>query len=946
MMGRKQLEDMVGRFGADVPGLAEELKRRASALVPEKAAAVDLGYLDPIGIPFGLARSVEVDESEVVPERIVAAFIGARPVARVRDNQVTTEFLGPAAPQWAPAILLAKPLLDRAVPAVGRIELSNSDAPWAGTGWLIAPGIIVTNRHVAEAFVQRDLERSAFVFKPGLLHGPISADIDFLEEENRSDAAQHPITSVLWIAPREEADVAFLRVTAAAGGPPLPNPVGIGTDGVVEDLIAAIGYPARDPAIRDQAVVTRIFGDDVYEKKRLAVGKITGVSGNSLRHDCSTLGGNSGSVLISLQTGLAVGLHRGGLLDDSANVAVTAAHVDTLLKRALSRDAPSREPPAMEPCGSAQLSGATTMVDGGYKLTFNIPIEITVRLGAPFPQVNVSAPLVKVASQGNLFETALSVADKELRSGPGVLSVRAGYRFKDGWITDERVIVVEVREKLEFDELQRRGMAPLPHQILGVGVDVRTAAVPTQLEALGVDMIALERPGTPGRYQEPPGFDDPRSEMFLGRVTGRMDAVFHVSPDAGFKNLGPFIGRVTDKLTATMYEWDEGNHISDAILAMMQTPTRTLKMVTQRRGVANGPGTESAVLALQTALGGRFEHVWASVAGPKRLIPGFYHIKVASRDGKEVWLSSGNWKTSNQPQDPRMPGALEESNREWHAIIRNERLATLFQKYIDFDFAEATRVGLEAEEAPAFQDVELFVPDLGEALAHEAPPSPTYEAELRLENEELDILPLLTPDRDARGRRAFMFVATQLVKRATKSLYIQNQAFNLTEDNNTEFEEFFRAVKEKQASIDTVRIIMRDASDYPGADSVADQQRLIERLKQFGIDTSKRALRLQSSCHTKGIIVDSKEVLLGSQNLTNGGSLFNRDASLLVRTPKVAAFFEKVFLYDWQNLAHNDARARLGGIRCAGVGEETPAGFRRVRLSALLDGRVDMMESG
>jgi hypothetical protein len=39
--------------------------------------------------------------------------------------------------------------------------------------------------------------------------------------------------------------------------------------------------------------------------------------------------------------------------------------------------------------------------------------------------------------------------------------------------------------------------------------------------------------------------------------------------------------------------------------------------------------------------------------------------------------------------------------------------------------------------------------------------------------------------------------------------------------------------------------------------------------------------------------------MLGSHNLTNEGALYNRDASLLVRDPAVAAYFEKVFLFDW-----------------------------------------------
>ena len=57
--------------------------------------------------------------------------------------------------------------------------------------------------------------------------------------------------------------------------------------------------------------MTAIFGD-VYDKKRLAPGQVTAVAADQLCHDCSTLGGNSGSVLLDFATGEAVGLHFAG----------------------------------------------------------------------------------------------------------------------------------------------------------------------------------------------------------------------------------------------------------------------------------------------------------------------------------------------------------------------------------------------------------------------------------------------------------------------------------------------------------------------------------------------------------------------------------------------------------------------------------------------------------
>jgi len=147
-------------------------------------------------------------------------------------------------------------------------------------------------------------------------------------------------------------------------------------------------------------------------------------------------------------------------------------------------------------------------------------------------------------------------------------------------------------------------------------------------------MPELEAVPKPGVYKEPP-------ELQLDPVTDeRIKAIFHISPDSGWPNLRDFFGRIKQNLTATIYEWD-AEHISDALYNAIHSKNGHLKMVTQK------PGTQAAVKDMQLKLGENFEHIWAS-AGPGKIVPSAYHIKVATRDSEEFWLSSGNWKDSNQ----------------------------------------------------------------------------------------------------------------------------------------------------------------------------------------------------------------------------------------------------------------------------------------------------------
>ena len=85
-----------------------------------------------------------------------------------------------------------------------------------------------------------------------------------------------------------------------------------------------------------------------------------------------------------------------------------------------------------------------------------------------------------------------------------------------------------------------------------------------------------------------------------------------------------------------------------------------------------------------------------------------------------------------------------------HAIIKNHKLAQCFEEYIKWDFQEAQRVPLDEAPEPAWPDV--FVPV---EVTPERVGAGKYFDPLIIDR-ELDVTPLLTPDRDSRGKRMFM----------------------------------------------------------------------------------------------------------------------------------------------------------------------------------------------
>jgi endonuclease G len=90
-----------------------------------------------------------------------------RPVLAIKDNDTQLVFIDSADSEiWQARLKKAKPLLDEAIRAVGRIDIAGGQLSWVGTGWLVAENMLVTNRHVAREFATRKGDR--FTFMTGL----------------------------------------------------------------------------------------------------------------------------------------------------------------------------------------------------------------------------------------------------------------------------------------------------------------------------------------------------------------------------------------------------------------------------------------------------------------------------------------------------------------------------------------------------------------------------------------------------------------------------------------------------------------------------------------------------------------------------------------------------------------------------------------------------------
>jgi endonuclease G len=327
-----------------------------------------------------------------------------RPVLAIVGNAPRLDFNDSESAVWRARLQASGAHLTRAAQAVGRIEVTGlSGYSYVGTGWLVDRNTVVTNRHVALAFGRRSGAR--FTFKQGSRARPMTAAIDFLEETGRAAEREFPVVEILHIEDESGPDFALLRVENRSGTHALAPPIPLAAAPVKpEQQVAVIGYPARDSRVADAQLMQSIFGD-VYDKKRLAPGQVTKAQKNVVFHDCSTLGGNSGSVVLDLATGQAVGLHFAGRFLE-ANYAVPASVVAARVEQVL-RPKPGR-PPARPPHGSPPgkpAAGQTTPAGttSPELIIESVPADYVGRAGYAPAFVGPKIPLPAVRNKRDIL---------------------------------------------------------------------------------------------------------------------------------------------------------------------------------------------------------------------------------------------------------------------------------------------------------------------------------------------------------------------------------------------------------------------------------------------------------------------------------------------------------------------------------------------------------------
>ncbi|HLG57661.1 MAG TPA: phospholipase D-like domain-containing protein [Vicinamibacterales bacterium] len=901
------------------PDLHRELSARFDNLVSSPGNAFRLE-----AAASGL-RGIEADD--IAFETIVRE---GRPAFLIKDRQIVYQdaLIEASAKQIVARLKGAAGLLGSVIPLVGRIDVANfpGNATYVGTGWLVDRDIVVTNRHVADLIAQRD--GAHYRFRPGRFGDDMVVSLDSRHELGVTEAASVPVRRVLWIeSEARKADIAFLQIGSGSvveGRPPF---IPLADADVAENThVAVVGYPARAPAhiIPDQAWMDRIY-NGTYDIKRIAPGLVGKASRGWATHDCTTLGGNSGSVVLDMKTGRAVALHFAGLYMVE-NYAVPASMMRQYLKtRPWHGGTPSpvprprpAPPEAPEDKKTTVAHASLTTDDGTISIT--IPLLVHVSLGQP--QQTGGAETDAPRSDAEAAADAL----RQEQRGNGVLDAWAGYLIRDEQLSDDECIVVSAHPD-RFAEVQVR----MPREFRGLPVDVRPASLEEQL------MVSAPELTTEATTSISYNDEDRTGHGFsFNWVNEMMELNLHIGPERSWTVLADFLAGTKKRLVTSMYEF-QAAHIAKAMQAELEGQA-SLKMVLAPQSKDPSSGTIPAgefdrsltFDQWESDFGDHFDRIFVPY-GANGLVANAYHIKVTVRDeGKDavVWLSSGNWTKTSQPliapADLDNPSKTSKAgNREWHVVIANKTLADRFRNHIEADFEQAMTLGgtPEAVENPPLVDVPVTVL---EAVVAEGPPAHVMLP--KTITRKVRVKPLLTPDKQG---AVYSNAVLQLIRSATTQLLFQNQYINMKGAEAGFLKKLVAALVDRSKTIADCRIILRSPLD--GKDFHLSQ------LKRLGMDVHQ-TVRLLPNTHTKGIVVDGRRVLIGSHNWSSSGVTLNRDASLIFDDVEISQYYAETFELDWARakpvtfqdvIVHESARMAIG--------DEPPAGFVRMTLSEYLE---------
>jgi hypothetical protein len=292
------------------------LEPEVAAVAAKGIAARARGTLDQLAGGASPGTLSEIDLSGL--EAIV--MLTGRPPLRYLDGVVEMPPEIGENEIWRVLVADQRKQIEARSASVGLIAREPPNAPIEplGTGWRLGDKFVVTNRHV----VQHLADSPSKPVKAWRLNPTLTASVDFWAVTKPSKKQRFPLKSIAWCADFDGPDLGILEF-AIAEAPPAPLPIDWSEATLGRTLeresgptfqgrqVYVVGHPWR---VTTSGPIAQVFGK-ADGHKRCSPGCVTAINAarKTFEHDCSTLGGNSGSCVLSVDQHAVVGVHYAGV---------------------------------------------------------------------------------------------------------------------------------------------------------------------------------------------------------------------------------------------------------------------------------------------------------------------------------------------------------------------------------------------------------------------------------------------------------------------------------------------------------------------------------------------------------------------------------------------------------------------------------------------------------
>ncbi len=346
-------------------------------------------------------------------------------------------------------------------------------------------------------------------------------------------------------------------------------------------------------------------------------------------------------------------------------------------------------------------------------------------------------------------------------------------------------------------------------------------------------------------------------------------ATFFTSPDCSYEPVLSAVRSADTTLLISMYEFTHPDIAAAVADASRRGTAVTLLM--EGGPVGGIADEEKAILDYLADAGVAVYTIESTDSLPARYR--YVHTKYFVADGDTTVILSENFKPSGIP----LPGTR--GNRGWGAVLYSSEIAEYFTRVFTadiggYDIYPYVSSGRNLPESWSDTGITVHL-------------SPLYLEFVRIE-------PVFSPDTSN--------LIPELLQSASATIDIQ-QAY-ITNYPGTAHNLWLESALSAAGRGITVRILL-DAMYY-NTDGENDNDEIVAQInriaKERNLPVEARLMHPNeeiTKLHNKGVIIDGDTVLISSINWNYNSPNFNRESGIIVKNADAAAYFTKVFEYDW-----------------------------------------------